>query len=268
MKASVFPYYGDKLWIVDELVKYIPGHRVYVEPFLGSGKFFLFKPPSQLEVINDKNGLIANFFCVIRDKRDEFLHKIEFTEYSQSVFLFALDLLNREGFSWDFARSPDVEMAWAVWVVLNMGYGGKLEYDKYFIGFSGFKNLTVSEGAVRYACKRIRERTLIFSDDYKEIVEKFDASDAFFYFDPPYYNSNCGHYDDGKNDIIFELMEMCKRMKAKWVISHYEEGFLVDWAMANKYNIKTFERSVGVNANAVKRVKEMLIFNYGEVFLF
>ncbi|QZT36681.1 DNA adenine methylase [Halosquirtibacter xylanolyticus] len=36
--------------------------------------------------------------------------------------------------------------------------------------------------------------------DALRIINSRDQEEAFFYCDPPYFNSDCGHYDDNTNN--------------------------------------------------------------------
>ena len=61
-------YYGGKQQLAGRIVGMMPGHRVYVEPFFGGGAVFFRKDPSPVEVINDTNSELVNFYETV--KRD------------------------------------------------------------------------------------------------------------------------------------------------------------------------------------------------------
>ena len=60
-------YYGGKQSIKNHIIPLIPEHRVYVEPFFGGGTIFFEKGPSYLEVINDINHNVVNFYEVMQN---------------------------------------------------------------------------------------------------------------------------------------------------------------------------------------------------------
>ena len=59
-------YYGGKQKLAERIISMIPKHRIYCEPFFGGGAVFFTKPPASLEVINDTNGELINFYRVLK----------------------------------------------------------------------------------------------------------------------------------------------------------------------------------------------------------
>ena len=71
-------YHGAKWRIAPWIISHFPQHRIYVEPFGGSGSVLLRKHRSEVEVYNDLDGEIVNLFRVARDHGQDYRH--EFTE--------------------------------------------------------------------------------------------------------------------------------------------------------------------------------------------
>ncbi len=71
---SPFGYYGGKQRLAKRILTLIPNHRTYVEPFFGGGAIFFAKPPSEVEVINDTNHELINFYKVLKQ---EFIYLIK-----------------------------------------------------------------------------------------------------------------------------------------------------------------------------------------------
>jgi DNA adenine methylase len=59
-------YYGGKQRMASTILKLIPEHKLYCEPFFGGWAVFFAKNPSQIEVINDINGHVVNFFSTLK----------------------------------------------------------------------------------------------------------------------------------------------------------------------------------------------------------
>lgn len=86
MKA-ILKYPGGKWRIAQWILSYFPTHKVYLEPFFGSGAVFFNKEPSYIETINDMNGDIVNLFRVCREYPEELAKAIELTPFSRDEFI-------------------------------------------------------------------------------------------------------------------------------------------------------------------------------------
>ena len=51
--TSILKYPGGKWRIADWIISHLPPHKIYLEPYFGSGGVFFNKEPSYLETIND-----------------------------------------------------------------------------------------------------------------------------------------------------------------------------------------------------------------------
>jgi DNA adenine methylase len=61
MKTPI-TYYGGKQTLASLILALIPEHNLYGEPFFGGGAIFFAKPKSAVEVINDTNQFVVNFY--------------------------------------------------------------------------------------------------------------------------------------------------------------------------------------------------------------
>ena len=62
---------GGKWRVAEWILSFFPKHKVYLEPFFGSGAVFFNKEPSYIETINDIDGNIVNLFTVCREHPKE-----------------------------------------------------------------------------------------------------------------------------------------------------------------------------------------------------
>jgi DNA adenine methylase len=58
-------YYGGKQRLAKTIAGLIPKHRIYCEPFMGGSAIFFAKPPAKVEIINDTNGELINFYKTV-----------------------------------------------------------------------------------------------------------------------------------------------------------------------------------------------------------
>jgi DNA adenine methylase len=55
-------YYGGKQQLCQIILDLIPEHQLYCEPFCGGAAIFFAKEPAKVEIINDTNRELINFF--------------------------------------------------------------------------------------------------------------------------------------------------------------------------------------------------------------
>ena len=87
-KLTPFGYFGGKFFMADKLIPLFPDHKTYVEVFGGSGAILINKKPSEIEVYNDIDGELYNFFKVIADEKlfKKFQEKISLLPYSRECY--------------------------------------------------------------------------------------------------------------------------------------------------------------------------------------
>ena len=74
---SPFKWVGGKSRLRREIIPILPPHTCYVEPFAGAAWVLFGKPPSEVEVINDIDDQLINFFRVVKEKPEEFVASFE-----------------------------------------------------------------------------------------------------------------------------------------------------------------------------------------------
>lgn len=83
--SSPLTWYGGKAVLAQRIVDLLPPHHSYVEVFFGSGSVFFRKPPSPVELINDRNAEVVSFFQLLRDaaQAKELQRLLRLTPYSR-----------------------------------------------------------------------------------------------------------------------------------------------------------------------------------------
>ena len=224
-------YYGGKQTLANVILGLIPPHRLYCEPFLGGAAVFFTKEPSKVEIINDTNGEIINFYEVL--KRD-------FNALEKEV---AISLHSRKQHRQARAINENPEMfdrvkrAWAVWVLSNGSYGSKLDgsygYDHQGTYSKKLKNKRAAFD-IDYAVRL--QQVEIECCDALRIIESRDVADAFFYLDPPYVGADQGHYD-GYTQMDFDaLLSLLQRIKGKFLLSSFRNKALDEFTQRNGWH--------------------------------
>lgn len=114
--------------------------------------------------------------------------------------------------------------------------------------------------------QRIRHTQIEQNDAYKVILSR-DSEDAFIYADPPYINTNMGHYSKtySEADFIRDL-EVLANIKGKFLLSNFPSDILDSYV--KKYNryVKTFDKPLSASHNSksgrTRRKTEVLVANY------
>lgn len=65
-----FAWYGGKFYYAKWIIDHFCSHRVYIESFGGAANILLNKNHSDVEIFNDLDNRIVNFFRVLRDKKN------------------------------------------------------------------------------------------------------------------------------------------------------------------------------------------------------
>lgn len=179
---SPFAYYGGKAGLAPKIAALLPPHRVYLEPFFGSGAVFFSKQPCMHEVINDLDAAVVTFFRVLRDRRAELVEACELTPHARAEFDCAGDL--------DSADVDDVERARRFWVRVNQSFAKTAGRGT---GWSVTTARTQSIpgsiftrlGRFSAIAERLAQVT-IEQCDACDLVERLATPDTVVYVDPPY----------------------------------------------------------------------------------
>ena len=62
---------GNKQAIAQDIIKYFPAHKIYVEPFFGAGGMFFQKPKAKFNMVNDIDKDVFCLFTTILNEKEE-----------------------------------------------------------------------------------------------------------------------------------------------------------------------------------------------------
>jgi len=113
-------YYGGKQSLLKYILPLIPKHQIYAEPFAGGAAVFWAKEPSSVEVINDTNKEVINFYQVAQKEFPALQEEIRATLHSREQHRQAIIVY----------ENPDlftpVKRAWAFWVLSSQSYSASI----------------------------------------------------------------------------------------------------------------------------------------------
>ena len=229
-------YHGAKFRLAPWIISHFPKHRIYVEPFGGSGSVLLRKNRSEVEVYNDLDGEIVNLFRVIRDHGKELSRLVFLTPYS------------RDEFKKSFEPSDDLlEQARRTIIRSFQGFGSgyvtaregskcaRPEYG-FRIGWrcrgnNPHTNWCHVSDTVMEVLERLRG-VVIENTDYQTIIKKNDTEDTLIYADPPYLSSVRDHGNDYRHEFTetdhVELARVLHEAAGPVIVSGYRSELYDD----------------------------------------
>ena len=86
-RLKAFKFFGSDTPFLKLILSLVPPHHTYVEVFGGSAVVLLSKPPSKVEVYNDKDLDLYNLFLCYHDHIDEMIEEAKFILYHRRFFM-------------------------------------------------------------------------------------------------------------------------------------------------------------------------------------
>ena len=220
---TLLKYPGAKNRLASWIVSHIPPHKVYCEPFLGSGAVFLNKEPAYNEILNDIDDDIYNFFKVAREQSEELCRLIETTPYSRTEYTTVFVKSEKEALSIERARRFAVKC----WQGFGCGNTYKTGYRR-GIGDTSpnpAKAWAKLPEAIQFAAERLKNAQIEQVDALK-LIKDMHGENTFIYIDPPYMKDTRKKKNQYNHEMTDEqhvkLLQIVKESDCKIMISAYE----------------------------------------------
>lgn len=245
-------YIGGKNRLAKQIIEIFPKHTTYVEAFAGGAQVFFQKEPSKVEVLNDLDGEIVNFYRICQNHHEELLRYFRFS------------LVSRKSFELHKMTDPrtltDIQRAARYLYILKGSFASLVvrpSYHFHVVQPPGF-NLERLPDIIEHAHKRL-ERVQIECLPYKDILEKYDRPETLFYLDPPYWGRKLYRYNFEESDFQ-ALEEQLRKIKGKFILSLNDVPEVR--SLFRNFHIKNVELHYTSQKKAGERYKEVLITNY------
>ena len=255
-------YYGGKQRIADWICSMIPKHSIYCEPFFGGGAVFFTKSPSFLEVINDKNECLINFYLQIQNNFENLAAKIGTTLHSEAMYNNARKIYDGS------IQVNDLDKAVATWIVFTQSRLASAKAGwRYDNGTDGSHYGIIELHNRQNFCPWIQKRlskVQISCRDALQVIRNRDTADTFFYLDPPYPGTNQGHYAGYTFDDLEKLLQCLQLIKGKFALSNYPSPLIDHYVKLMGWHIYTMtmkKDSVMARKKNAKKI-EILVTNY------
>ena len=226
--------------MVKRVLKLIPEHETYVEPFVGGGAIYFAKEPSNYEVINDLDtNLIFGYKTLATIQTRNFPTNLNTVSKIQKFY--------------DNASNTKANKLVKI-IVRSCNSFGSIPSDKFVIASNPYSKLKkIDQYQERMA------HTKILNQSYEKVIKKYDSPTTFFYLDPPYESSE-GLYDEFAID--YETMRnLLDKVKGYWLLS-INDSPTIRKIFAG-YKMRGFTlKPVGSKGVSTKPRKELFVSNY------
>jgi len=263
MLNSPIKWVGGKSRLRKQIISLIPAHTCYVEPFAGAAWVLFGKPPSQVEILNDIDQELINFFRVVKEKPEELIASFEWELVSRAEFDRLADM--------DTSQMSEIQRAHRFYYLIMAGWGGELDYPRFQTSITdgGHGNRLI--GALKTLRERLqpiheRLKTVIIENlTWQECIQRYDRPGTLMYIDPPYPGNKVNYPHNMRNwDGHYQLAEYLKNSKCQWILSSYDIPQIHE--LFDGYSIIPVQTASGMNIKKsdTKRVinSEVLIVNY------
>jgi len=229
---SPIPWYGGKHLLAKRIIPFIEcaPHQTYVEPFGGGANVLLTKRPSNVEVYNDRDEGLVNFFRVLADPMlfDQFCRRVSALPYSRALH-------GQYGQSWMNETDPVVRAAqW--FLVARQSFSGQFNTSwGYSVSKScrGMASECASWLSAIQSLPNVHARLMrvqIECHDWRTVLEAYDRENTLFYMDPPYVwetrrpSSQNIYAHELSNADDRDLTAAILKMKGRGLLSGYESA--------------------------------------------
>lgn len=244
---------GNKTKYSADIIRLFPPHKMYIEPFVGTGGIFFNKPLAKFNILNDNSKFIYDLFAILKDKEklENMIKEIEFTPQY-------LDYIK------DKVEEPIKTILLGEYSFMGSPTASTPDLGRHFNKKTLLEKIRVLKSHMLLYLEESQITNKDFIDFLNSIsIRHFvNTKECFIYCDPPYSISKGSLKDnkswDGLNDLE-KLINACVEFGCNFAISEYNDEPVVN--LFNKYNlnIHTISKS---KFNKTTNKYEILATNY------
>ena len=250
MPKSVLRWIGGKAQLASWIASKLPEHKCLVIVFGGGAGFLLNKEPSYLEVYNDLDSELWNFFLVLKQRPWELAAALQWMPVSREW----LKYIDK-----DSSELSSVERAAKLFYISNIGFSGTRDANLPATTMKrSYRNKIVE--LIDFA-NRLTD-VVIENLDFKNVIKRYDSPNTVFYCDPPYAGIN--YYDEQFTEEDHRnLALVLHNIKGKACVSYYPHPLVSELYTDGKWHCATKEVPTHASGKETKtKQTELLITNY------
>lgn len=241
---------GGKALLAKQIVPLLPAHTCYVEVFGGGLAILCNKARSKVEVVNDIDQELVNFYRCVRFHLEPLLQELEWVLNSRAQFE-------------EFKAQPgltDIQRA-ARWFWQNCtGFGGKGEHFGTHTSRSVVSRSSRLESIDKLS-QRL-EKVIIENLDWRECFRRYDREHTLFFCDPPYVHG-CGYSTPWKSDDHQQLAHTIKALKGQWLLTYDDCSEVRDLYQGCRFTEVVTKKGIYNQQGAVLGALQQLIIQPG-----
>lgn len=212
--SAPFARYGGKAATATWYRRLLPPHRTYVEPYCGSAALLFSKERSKVEVINDLDSEIINFFTVLREQSTALEELIAKTPMSREEFSKYEQM--------DRTELPPLEKARVFYVLIRQSFASLSESFAYGRkSVKSFHSSLEKFGAITQRLQQVQIEHL----EGVEVIKKYDTPNTVFFVDPPYEHEGRvrrkGYNHEMDRNAHEKLLDLLLQVKGKVLLCGY-----------------------------------------------
>ena len=199
---------GGKSRLLKHILPRIPAHKLYCEPFGGGLAVFLARPRQEVEVINDADGDLINFYRVVRFHLEPLLQELEFALNSRDE----LHAYRQQRGLTDIQRA-------ARWFHVNKTCFGGAQGSSFGVSPSRPMSSRANRLENIRALNARLDHTTIEHLSWERCLDLYDRPEAFFFVDPPYTECDAGKYSAWANADVQKLRDRLEMLQGEWLVT-------------------------------------------------
>jgi len=245
-------YIGGKRLLAREIIALFPKHTTYVEAFAGGAQVLFHKEPSPVEVLNDLDSEIVNFFRVCQQHYEELVRYLRFMVVSREWHEL-LKVTDPRGLT-------DIQRAARHLYLLKNTYASlvlKLNYKCHVVQPPGFNPERIPQ-LIAETHERLA-RVQIEHLPYDQVLAHYDRPATLFYLDPPYYGRKLYRYNLEHDDFA-KMARILTEIKGKFVLSLNDVPEVR--TLFKRFKMRGVDLHYTAQRAAGRRYKEVLISNF------
>jgi len=240
---------GNKKKIAQEIQKYFPPHKIYIEPFFGAGGMFFNKPKAKYNIVNDLDSDVFNLFQVVMNQKEE----LEKSFYMMPIHSDLLDYWKKN------EETEPIKKALRFLLISNFSYMGTGKV----LGFGDGNTKDVLYKKIDQTNDLLKNVWFDNSDCNKFLKSSTfgrvgKSEDILIYCDPPYIGTAEDLYNNFTEEQSEQLFNTLEETGCKFAMSEFDHPFILSQAKKRGLNVII----IGERQNLKNRRTEILVTNY------